>query len=89
MPTDPFSTSQVGHTSPAENCELIVPDDDIDLSNIPRAIFVGTGGDVRLVPKGTPDAVTFKNVPSGSILPVRAVRVTEFGTTAEDLVALW
>lgn len=52
-----------------------------------RAIFVGVGGNVVVKdPGGT--AVTFKNVPSGSILPVRGNIVTT-ASTATDMVALW
>lgn len=47
-----------------------------------------------LVPSDTADApagaagVTFRNLPSGSLLPVRARRVLATGTTAADMLVL-
>ena len=52
-----------------------------------RAIYVGTGGDIALV-DAAGNAVTFKAVPQGSVLPVRARAVRVAGTTAADLVGL-
>lgn len=86
---DPFDTQQPGLSSPASNAFAITPSDSTDLAVAARALYVGTGGTVvvRLRATGT-TAVTFKNVPSGSVLPVRAVRVLATGTTAADLVGL-
>lgn len=53
-----------------------------------RGLYVGTGGDLVLVDvKG--NVTTFKNVASGSVLPVRGVRVNNTSTTAADIVALF
>lgn len=52
-----------------------------------RAIFVGTGGNV-VVKDPWGNAVTFKNVASGSTLPIRTTIVTT-ASTAADMVALW
>jgi len=51
------------------------------------ALYVGTGGDVVCLDSSS-TVVTFKNVPSGSTLPVRTARVTA-ATTATDIVALY
>lgn len=52
-----------------------------------RGIYVGVTGDVVAVGQnGT--AITFKNVPQGSVLPIEAKRVNSTGTTATDLVGL-
>ncbi len=53
-----------------------------------RALFVGNGGDVT-VPNLAGDAITFENVPDGSVLPVRCRRVNATGTTATGIVALF
>lgn len=53
-----------------------------------RALFVGVGGDVSLVTLNG-DTVVFKNVPSGTILPVACTNVTTTNTTATNLVALY
>lgn len=85
---DNFSSIQKGMTSPADDYSAVTPSDSTDLASRPRGLYVGTGGDVVIVnPSGT--AVTFKSVPSGTVLPVRAVRVKSTGTTATDIVALY
>lgn len=56
-------------------------------------IYVGTGGDVAVMPadqegKTSPAAVTFKNVPAGTVLPIQVVKVMSTNTTASDMVGL-
>jgi hypothetical protein len=51
-------------------------------------LFVGTGGDLRVLTEGGDDVV-FKNVADGSFLPVQVVRVFSTNTTASDILALW
>lgn len=65
----------------------IVPSDSENVRRIPRAIYVGTGGDIVAAGlDGVP--VTFKNCPPGLILDIQPVRILSAGTTATDLVAL-
>ena len=77
-------------SSPATDCFAVVPSDADDLAIVPKGIYVGTGGDVRLIGIGASggNPALFRNVPSGSLLPVRARRVLATGTTATDLVAM-
>ena len=75
-------------SDPAANAKAITPDDDVDLPNTTRAIFVGVGGDITVNMAGTGAAVEFLNVASGSILPVQVTRVLE-ATTATDMLALY
>jgi hypothetical protein len=50
-------------------------------------LYVGTGGDVTLKPKGNSSFVTFKGVPSGSFLPIYIIAVSDAGTTtASDML---
>ncbi len=65
----------------------IVPHDTDPLPVVPKAIYVGTGGDVVLRGIGSDQDVTFRNVPAGLALMVRALHVRATGTTASDLVA--
>lgn len=52
------------------------------------AIYVGVGGDVKVKDSAGTD-VTFKNVPSGCILPLANVELIYLtGTGATDLVGL-
>jgi hypothetical protein len=52
-------------------------------------LFIGVGGNVALKNELDPEAVTFKNVPSGSILAVGGDLVMSTGTTATDIVLLF
>ena len=52
------------------------------------ALFVGVGGDVAAVPYNGQTAVTFKNIASGTFLPIRVKQVYSTGTTATDIVLL-
>lgn len=73
---------------PAKNWVAFAKSDTDNLDYVSRALFVGTGGDVAAV-SADDDVVTFKNVPSGSVLPIRVKRVNSANTTAADFVALY
>ena len=75
-------------SAPASRISNIIPDDAVDLEYVARAIYIGTGGNICVV-TSSGDEVIFKNVPSGSILPVRASRIKATGTSAADLVMLF
>lgn len=53
------------------------------------ALYVGTGGHIT-VTMASGQSVTFKNVPSGTFLPIAASKVTAVGGTAVvgDIIAL-
>lgn len=74
--------------SPARSGVGITPNDNADLASITRAIWVGTGGNLRVKLLDDAAPVTLVGVPSGSILPLMAVRVYSTSTTATDLVGL-
>lgn len=75
-------------TAPALGAIAVTPSDSTNLTQQARALFIGTGGNVVL-DTPTETTVTFKNVMSGQILPVAAVRVRSTNTTATDIVALY
>ena len=52
----------------------------------PSCIFVGTGGNIAIVSAETATVLTYKNIPSGSFLPVLAVQVYSANTLAEDII---
>lgn len=87
MPQDPFSSTD-SVTSPSREWFDIAPSDNVDLSFIPKAIYVGTGGDLVVSSARTNSEVIFRNVPSGAVLDIRPAAVRETGTTASDLVGL-
>ena len=54
-----------------------------------RALYVGTGGNVAVMPSYNSAAVTFLNVASGTILPVQVNQVMVTNTTASGILALY
>lgn len=88
MATDRFQTYD-GPATSSRAPYAVTPSDSVELSVIPKALYIGTGGTVILrgAAEGATD-VTFKNVASGQILDVAARYVRATGTTASDIVAL-
>jgi hypothetical protein len=85
---DNFNTHATGLNSPADNAFAITTDDDTDLTNFTRGLYVGVSGDVKvdLVASGT---VVFTDLIAGVIHPIRAKRVYATGTTATNIVGLY
>lgn len=82
------------HDTLNNGCIAYVPDDfrtlGTTIHHIAIAIFVGTGGDLTIVgSSNTPTPVKFKNIPSGTLLPVGATKIMSTGTTASDIVVLY
>lgn len=86
---DEYAYNSDAVSDPARSTLSIVPSDDQALKKVPKALFVGTGGDVVLRAAKDENPVTFRNVADGSILPVRAAQVYQSGTTAADMLALY
>jgi len=84
---DNFDKYQQGLDSPAYNAATITPADS-DLSTDLRAFYVGSAGDVAIETTGG-DSVTFSNVPTGAIIPVRCRQLKSTGTTATSIVGLY
>ena len=84
---DIFEDRTTGLESPSYDAAAVTPSDSTDLTVTSRAIYVGTGGDLR-VTAASGSVVTFVNVPEG-LLPMRVSRVHASGTTAADIVAVW
>lgn len=64
-----------------------------DVYDHPIVVYVGVTGDVEVIPyggdtSGTATAVLFKNVPQGSVVPCRVLKVVATNTTATNLVGL-
>lgn len=85
--TDRFKYRTSGSVGPASNGFPIVPDDASNLAETVRAIYVGGTGTITLVLSSGAE-LTFTNVPTGIVLPVRAVSVKATGTDATNLVGL-
>ena len=85
---DNFSQTLDSVSAPATRAAAVVPHDTNPLADIPKALYVGTGGNLTLRGVGGGADALFKNLPDGTVLPVRAHYVRATGTTAADIVAL-
>lgn len=64
------------------------PSDSDDLTKPSYGLFIGTGGDVKVMLLDSTVAVTFKNIPDGSFMPIIVKRLYNTGTTASDIITL-
>ena len=85
---DKFANYPTSLTAPARDAATVAPNDLLDLSDLPRAIYVGQGGSVSVRMIGG-QTVQFLNAQAGSFLPIRAKGINATGTTAANLVAIW
>lgn len=88
MQNDPFWSSSPKLEAPATDGTAITPSDTEEIGFVTRAIYVGGGGNVRVVMRGG-QTLTFSGVGQGTFLPIRALQVLATGTTATDLVGLY
>lgn len=86
--TDSFSRFQTQDYSPATNAEAVTPHNTNELNYVTRAVYVGTGGDLK-VTMADSGTVTFADVPSGTTLAIRCKVIWATGTVASDIIALW
>lgn len=85
--TDTFSNLADGPNSPSRSVVAVVPHDIDPLPRPPKALYVGTGGDVTLRCVDDDADVVFRNVPSGGLIRARARFVRATGTTAANILA--
>jgi hypothetical protein len=52
------------------------------------SLFVGTGGDIKVLPASSTNPVILKNVSNNSYVPLQVIRVFNTDTTASDILAL-
>jgi hypothetical protein len=75
--------------SPARASAAITPDNTTELESIPKAIYVGNGGNITGQLIGDTEDVVFTGVPTGAILPVQFKLIKSTGTTASSIVGLY
>jgi hypothetical protein len=85
---DTFSDIATTLSAPARDAAAIVPSDATNLAVLPRAVWVGQGGNISVVMPGG-QTVTLQGIAAGTLLPLRPARVNATGTTAGAMVALW
>ena len=86
---DQFSGVVDSITAPARRAAAVVPHDSDPLPDVPKAIYVGTGGTIAMRGAGDGADQLWKNVADGTLLPFRAQYVRATGTTAADILALY
>jgi hypothetical protein len=84
---DRFKEFVTGLTSPADDAFSISPSNTDYLPEIPRAIYVGGAGDLKVITKAGTET-TFKGVPAGACIPQRVKKVFATGTTATFIVGM-
>jgi hypothetical protein len=81
----------------ASRASIVTPSDTVDIPSVSDSngrgnngcvLYVGIGGDLRVLTAGGDDVV-FTGFPDGGFLPVNVVRVFTTNTTASSIVALW
>jgi hypothetical protein len=88
MLIDPFKNTADSLIAPSTRCFAITPDDSEELREAPKALYIGTGGDLVVRPLGGDEDIVFRNTISGCILDVRVRAVRASGTSAQDIVGL-
>ncbi|HEY0113533.1 MAG TPA: hypothetical protein VGB59_10330 [Allosphingosinicella sp.] len=76
-------------TAPARRAAAVVPHDANALAAVPKALFVGTGGNITMRGAGDTADQVWKNVPDGTVLPFRPEYIRATGTSAADMLALY
>ena len=87
---DPFLFVDDQVESPSRKAFAVTPSDATDFQTtgvVPKALYIGTPGDLVVQLVGDAGTVTFVNVGGGSILPIRPRRVLA-ATTATNIVGL-
>lgn len=74
---------------PALNGRAIQPDDDNDLRDPTRGLYIGAPGNITLILWEDTEPVTFENMVAGVVHPLAVKRVLESGTTAQAIVGLF
>jgi hypothetical protein len=82
LPT--YTEKQIQNQSVPRRAEGVSLSDTVDLPNAGQ-LYVGTGGDVVVIPEGQTNEVTLSNVPDGTFLPPIVKRVLT-STTASDIL---
>ena len=87
MPKNTYSARDLVQdiTEPPRHAFDIAPHDTNDLTYVTRAIWVGTGGNLKVTLLGG-ETVTYKNLANGTEKVGFFTRVFATGTTATDLI---
>ena len=84
---DRYKDHASGLEGPATHAFSVTPNDDTDLTETTRALYIGSAGSLRVTLLSGAE-VTLANVAAGSVLPIRVSRVKATSTTATSIVGL-
>ena len=87
MPTNHYKTAVGGSTDSSGIHFSVTPHDTNPLPKVTRALYVGTGGNIAIADMRGNEEI-YVNVPDGATLFIRATRVLDTDTTADDIVGL-
>ncbi|WP_326525293.1 spike base protein, RCAP_Rcc01079 family [Sphingomonas sp.] len=76
-------------SAPATRCVAVTPHDSNALTDIPKALYVGTGGSITMRGTGDGGDRIWAGIASGSVIPFRASHIRATGTTASNILALY
>lgn len=85
---DAFDGHSGGLTGPLTRFAAVTPSDDTDLVNRPRAVLVGSQGDLSIIDEAG-DTTVIPGVAAGVWHPMRPVRIRATGTTATNIRIGW
>lgn len=75
--------------SPALNGFVIIPDNNTETTQVTRALYIGSGGDLNVLLRDDLTPVLLKNTQSGTMLPLRVKKVLSTNTTATNIIGLY
>ena len=71
----------------ARNFYDVTPTPSTNLNSEVRQLYVGTGGDINVLPAGGTTRVILRNVPSGAFILASVKAISNVNTTASNIVA--
>lgn len=86
--TDAHAHRTPSAAAPARRAAAVTPNDAADLPQVAKALYLGGGGDLAIVPADGPGTVVLKDHAPGYV-PIQVRRVLATATTAADVVALF
>lgn len=72
------------------NFEEVSVSDTVNLNSPTRRLYLGNGGNLNVRPTDRPTSdVILRNLPSGYMLDLSVIRVSDTNTTASSIVAIY
>jgi len=88
MMADKFQNQSDNVDLQARKLLAITPNNDNDLVDVPKALYIGVGGTLAVIAVDNTTSVSL-TVQAGALLPIRVKRVLASGTSATGIVGLF